>query len=167
MRKKIIALAVVAVGALGVFLYYSSLQKPEQINRVLRIDANRPNSLTEIVSAVASRADMKVESQDFDYGGKSGTLKAFLIYDSRVSVMVRGTSNEECHPMEGRRDPSFSGTIYGVSIYRTSMFKPKMPLREIAKVVEEEARQRGGELITEGQKCEDRPSESPNPSEAR
>lgn len=156
MKKSISIMAMIVIGIAGTSLSSCSSQKPEQINRILRIDGDKPTSLAEILSAVAGRTNMKVESQDFDFGGKSGTLKSVLIYDSRTSVMVRGTSTEECRPMEGRRDPSFSPTIFGVSIYRTSVFKPRMALAEVAKVLDEEARKRGGELITESQKCEDR-----------
>lgn len=98
---------------------------------------------------------MKLESQDFNYGGESGTLTALLAFDSRTSVMVRGISNEECHPREGRRDPSFSRSVYGVSIYRTSIFKPKLTLHNVAEVLGEEAQRRGGALVPESQKCAD------------
>lgn len=96
---------------------------------------------------------MKVESQDFDYGGKNAGFKGFLLSGSRVSVMIRGTSDEERHPREGRRDPSFSRPVYGVSIYHTSMFKPKMALQEIATVSGEEAKRRGGALLPESENC--------------
>ena len=139
----------------GIVVSSCSPNKPEQLNLILRVDATRPASLREIVSAMADRSRMKVESQDFDYGGKNGVLKAFLLSGSRVSVMIRGTSDEECHPREGQRDPSFSRPVYGVSIYRTSIFKPKMALQEVATVLGEEAKRRGGALLPESENCPD------------
>jgi len=137
----------------GVTVSSCSSGKPEQLNLILRIDAGHPASLNEIVSAMADRTGMKVTSQDFDYGGKSGLLKALLASNSRISIMVRGTSDEECHPREGRRDPTFSRSLYGVSIYRTSIFKPRMALKEVAAVLGEEAKRRGGALLPESQLC--------------
>jgi len=155
------------LGLMGIAVSSCSPSKPEQLNLILRIDAANPASLGEIVSAMANRADMKVESQDFDYGGKNGILKAFLASGSRVSVMIRGTSDEECHPREGRRDPSFSRPVYGVSIYRTSIFKPKITLQEVATVLGEEAKRRGGALVPESQNCVDDALDTPKEPTAR
>lgn len=140
---------------IGIAVSSCSPSKPEQLNLILRVDANRPTSLRDIVSAMANRTGLQVTSQDFDYGGKNGLLKAFLMSGSRISVMIRGTSEEECHSQEGRRDPTFSRSVYGVSIYRTSLFKPKIDLQQAAVVLREEAQRRGGDLLSENQKCAD------------
>jgi hypothetical protein len=143
------------LGIVGIAVSSCSPGKPEQLNLILRIDVTKPASLGEIVSAMANKTGMEVESQDYDYGGKDGVLKAFLVSGSRISVMIRGTSDEECYPREGRRDPTFSRLVYGVSIYRTSIFKPKMGLQEVATVLGQEAKQRGGALVPENQNCAD------------
>ena len=154
--KTFYSIALVAIlGVLLVSFSACSSSKPEQINLILRIDKGRSASLKEIMAAMANRIGMKLELQDFDYGGESGTLKAALAFDSRTSVMVRSISTEECSPREGRRDPSFSPSVYGVSIYRTSVFQPKLALHNVAEVLREEAQRRGGSLVTENQKCAD------------
>jgi hypothetical protein len=130
-----------------------STDKPEQINMILRIDPDKPESLKKIVFTMADNVKMKVDSQNFDYGGKNGLLKAFLLYDSRTSVMIRGISDEECQSREGLRDPTFSRTLYAVSIYRTSIFKPKISLKELSEILYKEAKAYGGLLLSEEQKC--------------
>lgn len=147
--------ALAFLSLMGIAVSSCSPSKPEQLNLILRIDAAKPASLGEIVSAMANRTGMKVNSQDFDFGGKNAVQKATLIFDSRVSVMVSSAFDEDCHPPEGYREVAFSRSVYGVSIYRTSIFKPKMALQEVANVLGEEAKRRGGALVAESQNCAD------------
>jgi hypothetical protein len=167
MKRACSFITLVLLSFVGIAVSSCSSGKPEQLNLILRVDANRPASLGEIVSATATRTGMQVESQDFDYGGKNGLLKTYSMSGSRISLMIRATSNEECHPREGRRDPTFSRSVYGVSIYRTSMFKPNMALQEVATVLGEEANRRGGALVPESQNCVDTGPESPKGPNAR
>lgn len=131
-----------------------SVGKPEQINLLLKINDQEKSTLSNIVNAVAKATDMKVESQDFQYGGSNGTLRAFLIHNSRTEIMVRSTSDEECSPKQGRRSPTFSRPVYSVSIYRTSVFKPKIPLQQVAKIFEQQAGLANGQLVPESQNCQ-------------
>jgi hypothetical protein len=166
--KGLYRFAVLAFLALmGVAVSSCSPSKPEQLNLTLRIDAANPASLDDIVSAMANRTGMKVNSQDFDYGGKNGVQKATLIFDSRVSVMVSSTFDENCNPPEGYREVAFSRSVYGVSIYRTSIFKPKLALQEVANLLGEEAKRRGGALVPESQNCADVATETLKSSNAK
>jgi hypothetical protein len=143
--------------AIGTFSAMSSCspEKPEQINLILKVDPERPSALKDIMTETASKIGMELESQDFSYGGKGGTLGAFLASGSRASIMVRAISDEECHPREGRRSPTFSSSVYSVSIYRTSVFNPKMSLRDMAKVLRDNAKNMGASLVSESEKCTD------------
>jgi hypothetical protein len=141
-------------GVVAVTARSCSLSRPEQLNLILRVDGNVPSSLTQVVSGMADRTGMKVESQDFNFGGKNGVLKTVSVYGGGTDVMIQGTSDEECHPLQGRRDPTFSRPVYAVSIYRTwSLFGPKMALKDVAAVLGEEAKRRGGALVPESQNC--------------
>jgi hypothetical protein len=157
-------MTLIFLSVIGIIASSCSPIRPEQLNFILQIDKEKPASLGEIVSAMANRAGMKVKEQDFDYGGSNGVQKAFLIFDSRISVAVSGTFDEDCHTPEGYREIAFSSSAYGVSIYRTSIFKPRMALQEVANVLGEEAKRRGGALVPESENCADiAPETSKNP----
>jgi hypothetical protein len=157
-------MTLILLSIIGMNMSSCSPIRPEQLNFILRIDKAKPASLGEIVSAMANRAGMKVKEQDFDYGRSHGVQKAFLIFDSRISVAVSETFDEDCHPAEGYREIAFSSSAYGVSIYRTSIVKPRMALQEVANVLGEEAKRRGGELVAESDNCADiAPETSKNP----
>jgi hypothetical protein len=67
--------ALAFLAQMGVAVSACSPSKPEQLNLTLRIDATNPASLGEIVSAMANRTGMEVNSQDFDYDEKNRVQK--------------------------------------------------------------------------------------------
>lgn len=149
-RVKLAILATIIL--ISVTIYVSSIRKPDQINLILKI-ADKNIKISDIINPSANRIGMQLKAEDFKFGGDSSTLKTYLMYDSETSIMIQSISEEECQSREGRRDPVFSNTIYTVSIYRTSTFGSKRSLRDVATILGEEARRRGGTLVTEDQKC--------------
>lgn len=132
---------------------YRAGVRPEQINRIMISSGSKDLPIIDISNAVAQSTLMTINREDFDFGGRSGTLQSVLIFDSRSSIMIRSISTEECVPEEGERDPKFSRSIYSVSIYRTSIFSPRIPLNKLSMIIEAEARRHDARLVTESEKC--------------
>lgn len=152
MNIRVILAILAAALLIAIATYTFSIKKPDSISLILKT-GDKDVEISDILKQSSTKIGMTLKKEDFKFGGDSSIMKSYLMYDSEISVMIQSMSEEECRQREGRRDPIFSKTTFTVSIYRTSIFRPKRSLQDVARILKEEVRRQGGSLVTEDQKC--------------
>lgn len=125
----------------------------EQASFVLRLAQGRENALEQIVPAAARKLGMRSTSEAFDYGAPGGKLRTYMLSGRGTQVMIRSLSVEECQVREGRREPEFSTTLYGVSAAKTWPSLNAPSIKDVIAVIREAARPQGAYVLSEVDKC--------------
>lgn len=128
-------------------------KKVDQLNTIIRTPIGQEGAIDRISQEIAVKSGMVVSKEVFNYGGKNGELVSILISNHTSSIVIRNISTEECTVKGGDRKPEFYRYIFSVSIYRTSIFSPKIDNIDLLKIISLAASRNGSSIVEEHSKC--------------
>jgi hypothetical protein len=135
-----LGLSVLAAIAIGSCSY-----TPEQINFVLDMETvNGEIHIESVLKDVSHENDLTFSKSYSD--ARSSTLSVYMVYNFTETAVVQNQM-DDCKFEKSKFSSCFSASKYAVSVYRSTILRPRIPLACLANDIILKAKEHGGSLV--------------------